>query len=107
MFHTNIIITESIIMDSIKELSANSDANPASLLLNCASEVLFKQSLDSGVIDPSLKKAASNFCPISLTSVISKVFEIVIRKQIVTFLISKGHLNPTQHGESVPACQPC
>ena len=27
-----------------------------------------------------------------------KVFERVIRKQIVTFLISKGHLNPTQHG---------
>ena len=40
----------------------------------------------------------SNDRPISLTSVIIKVFERVICKQIVTFLISKGHLNPTQHG---------
>ena len=85
--------------------------------MNCASElapsllILFKQSLDSGVIDPSSKKAAivpvfksddrtvsSNYRPISLTSVIIYVFERVIRKQIVTFLISNGHLNPTQHG---------
>ena len=65
VFLTNIIINESVIMDSIKELSANSaegpDGIPASLLLNCASElapsllILFKQSLDSGVIDPSHK----------------------------------------------------
>ena len=112
MFLTNIIITESIIIDSIKELSSYSaagpDGIPASLLLNCASElapsllILFKQSIDSGVIDSSLKKAAivpvlksgdrtvpSNYRPISLTSVIIKVFDRVIRKQIVTFLISK------------------
>ena len=97
----------------IKELSSNS---AASLLLNCASElarsllILFKQSLDSGVIDPSFKNAAivpvfksggrivpSNCRTISLTPVIIKVFERVIRKPIVTFLISNGHLNPTQH----------
>ena len=58
-FLTNIIISESLIIDSIKELSSNSAAGPdripASLLLNCASElapslvILFKQSLDSGV----------------------------------------------------------
>ena len=122
-FLTNIIFTESIIIDSIKELSSNSAAGPdgisASLLLNCASElapsllILFKQSLDSGVIDPSLEKAAivpvfnsgdrtvpGNYCycTISLTSVIIRVFERVICKQIVTFLISNGYLNPTQDG---------
>ena len=57
MFLTNIIITESLIIDSIKELSSNSaagpDGIPASLLLNCASELA--PSLDSGVIDPSFK----------------------------------------------------
>ena len=65
VFLTN-IIKESLIIDSIKELSSNSaaglDGIPASLLLNCASEfapsllILFKQSPDSGVIDPSFKK---------------------------------------------------
>ena len=121
VFLTNILITESLIIDSTKELSSNSaagpDGIPASLLLNCASElvpsllILFKQSLDSDVIDPSFKKAAIvpvfksgdrtapiNYRPNSLTSVIIKVFGRVIRKQIYTFLISSGHWNLTQHG---------
>ena len=121
MFLTDINITESIIIDSIRELSSNSaacpDGSPPSLLLNCAHElapsllILFKQSLLSGVIDPSLKKHAiipvftsgdrtvpRNYRPISLTSVIIKVLERIIRKQIVAVLISKGYLNPTHHG---------
>ena len=40
----------------------------------------------------------SNYRPISLTSVIIKVLERIVRKQIVAFLISKGYLNTTQHG---------
>ena len=43
MFLINIIITESIIFNSIMELSSNSaagpDGIPASILLNCASEL--------------------------------------------------------------------
>ena len=68
LFLTDITITESIIIDSIRELSSNSaagpDGIPCSLLLNCAHElapsllILFKQSISSGVIDPSLKRAA-------------------------------------------------
>ena len=99
VFLTNIIITESLFIDSIKELSLNSaagpDGIPASLLLNCASElapsllILFKQSLDSSfkknAIVPVFKSGdrtvPSNYHPISLTSVIIKeVFERVIRK---------------------------
>ena len=121
MFLTDITITESIIIEPIRELSSNSaaglDGIPPSLLLNCAHElalsllILFKLSLLSGVIDPSLKKSCNCSCfklgdrtvpskyhPISLTYVIIKVLERIIRKQIVAFLISKGYLNPTQHG---------
>ena len=121
LFLTDITITESIIIDSIRELSYNSasglDGIPCSLLLNSAHElapsllILFKQSLSSGVIDPSLKRAAivpvfksgdrtapSNYRPISLTSAIIKVLERIILKQIVAFLISKGYMNPTHHG---------
>ena len=88
------------------------DGIPVFLLLKWVSELapslltlLFKRSLDSDVIDPSLKKVAivpvyksgdrtvpTNYRPISLTSVVIKLFEIV------TFLISKRHLDPTQHG---------
>ena len=120
MILTDINITECIIIDSIRELSSNSDAGPEgippSLLLNCAHElapsllILFKQSLLSGVIAPSLERAAivpvfksgdrtvpSNDRHISLTYVIIKVLERIVRNQIVAFLISKGYLNPTQH----------
>ena len=72
MFLTNLIITESLIIDSIKELSSNSaagpDGIPASLFLNCASElapsllILFEQSLDSGVIDPYFKNLQLSLC---------------------------------------------
>ena len=126
-------ITESMIIDSIRELSSNSaagrDSIPPSLMLNCAHEfapsllILFKQTLLSGVIAPSLKRAAiisvfksgdrtvhSNYCPISLTSVIIKVLERIVRKQIVDFLISKGYWNPTTRvglEEDAHACRPC
>ena len=102
---------------SIKEINtAGQDAIPCSLLLNCAHElapsllILFKQSISSGVIDPSLKRAAivpvlklgdrtapSNYRPISLTSVIIKVLERIIRKQIVAFLVSKGYYDSRLH----------
>ena len=72
VFLTNIIITECLIIDSIKELSSNSAAGPDgisdSLLLNYASELapsllnLFKQSFDSVVIDPSFKKLQLTLC---------------------------------------------
>ena len=90
---------------------------PPSLLLNCAHElapsllILFKQSFLSGVISPSLKRAAivsvfksgdrtvpSNCRPISLIYVVIKVLERIVCKQIVAFLISKGYLNAIQNG---------
>ena len=64
-----------------------------------------------GFISASLKRAAitpvfksgtktspSHCRPISLTSTINKVFEHIIRKQVVVFLTRQCHLNNTQHG---------
>ena len=82
----------------MNELSTSSaagpDGIPSLLLVNCATEVtpllliIFTHSLSSGVVPPSLEPAAitpvfksgdrtspSNYHPISLTSVISKVLE--------------------------------
>ena len=118
---TDIEITEQIIIDSIQKLSSTSaagpDGVPPSLLLKCATElapalkVMFSQSLTHGFIPSSLKRAAitpvfksgnktspSNYRPISLTSTIIKVFERIIRKQVVAFMNRQGHLNNTQHG---------
>ena len=115
---TDIEITEQIIIDSIQELSSTSatgpDGVPSSLLLKCAAElapalkVMFSQSLTHGFIPSSLKRAVitpvfksgtkTNYRPISLTSTIIKVFERIIRKQVVAFMNRQGHLNNTQHG---------
>ena len=120
-FLTDITFSDSIIIEAIKELSPNSaggpDGIPASLLIICAEEIvpalkiIFSHSLSSSLILTSFKEAAiipvfksgdkslpSNYRPISLTSVLSKVIEKIIRKQVLTFLSHRGYLNNTQHG---------
>ena len=121
MFLTDIELNEDIIIEAIHELSPNSaagpDCVPSSLLTNCATELapvlllIFSHSLTHGVIPDSWKRAAvipiyksgdktvpSNYRPISLTSVICKVLERIIRKQICSFLDQNGCFNSTQHG---------
>ena len=73
--------------------------------------MLFLQSLESGIIPDCLKRAAivpiyksgdkslpSNYRPISLTPILMKIFERVIRKQVTQFLTERVYLNSTQHG---------
>ena len=118
---TDINVSENVIIDVIKELSPNSaagpDGIPASLLINCAPEIapllkcIFTSSFSKECILPSFKRAAivpifksgdkclpGNYRPISLTSVICKVYERIIRKQVFSFLCDKNFLNDTQHG---------
>ena len=106
---SDIDFSESIIVESIKELSSNSAASPdgfpSSLLINCsdipapALKLMFSQSLTQGIFPSALKRAVivpilksgdksipGNYRPISLTSCISKVFERIIRKQVLAFL---------------------
>ena len=96
LFLTDITLTDSIIIEAIKELFPNSaggpDGIPTSLLINCAEEIapvlkiIFSHSLCSSLIPTSFKEAAiipvfkagdkslpSNYRPIYLTSVLSKV----------------------------------
>ena len=115
------LLTDINFSEAIKELSANSaagpDGLPASLLMNCCAEltpilaIIFKESFTKGVIPMLFKRAAivpifksgdktqaSNYRPISLTSVVCKVFERVIRKQVFSYLSEHNFLNETQHG---------
>ena len=121
LFLTYITLSNSIIIEAIKELSPNSavgpDGIPDSLLINCAVEIapalkiIFSHFLSSSLIPTSFKEAGiipifksgdkslhSNYRPISLTSVLSRVIEKNIRKQVLTFLSHRGYLNNTQHG---------
>ena len=73
-------------------------------------KIIFSHSLSSSQIPTSFKETAiisvfksgdkslpSNYRPISLTSVLSKVILKIIRKQVLTFLSHRGYLNNTQH----------
>lgn len=118
---TDITINEQIIIDAITEISISSAPGPdgiqASLWKNCSKElsvpltILFRLSLDTGFIPDFLKRAAivpifksgnkalpSNYRPISLTPILMKILERIIRKQVTAFLVRNGHLNQTQHG---------
>ena len=119
LYLTDIMLNEDIIIEAIHELSPKSaagpDCIPSSLLVNCVTELapvlLLIFSLSHGVIPKSWKRDAiipiyksgdktvpSIYRPISLTSVICKVLEIIIRKQVFSFLDQKGCLNSSQHG---------
>ena len=91
---------------SLTDIMLNEDIIIAPVLL-----LMFSHSLSHGVIPKSWKRAAiipiykpgdktdpSNYGPISLTSVICKVLERIIRKQVFSFLDQKDCLNRTQHG---------
>ena len=118
---TSINFSEHVIIDDISEISASSAPGPdgiqASFWKKCAIEfavplqMLFIQSLESGIIPDCLKRAAivpiyksgdkllsSNYRPRSLTLILMKIFERVIRKQVTQFLTERGYLNSSQHG---------
>ena len=107
-----------MIIDAISASSApGPDGIQASFWKKCAIElavplqILFIQSLESGIIPECLKRAAivpvfksgdksltSNYRPISLTPILMKIFGRVIRKQVTQFLTERGYLNSSQHG---------
>lgn len=118
---SDITITPAIVTEAIKELKLHSaagpDGVPSSLLKECSRELspvlvkLFRSSISSGEIPQLFKEAAivpifksgdktlaSNYRPISLTSILIKVLERIVRKQVFNFLSSMGKLNDSQHG---------
>ena len=109
------------IEDAIDELSPNSAAGPdqfpAMLLKQCKKTLskplylIWKKSLKTGEIPNILKKAnivpihkgdsrgeAKNYRPVALTSHIIKIFEKVLRNNIVSHMEENNLLNPGQHG---------
>ena len=109
-------ITEAI--DEIDLQSSTSDNDiPAKIIKSCknslskAFTILWKSSFESGsipqwfknqTIAPVYKKDSklipSNYRPISLTSHVIKIFERVIRKNLVKYLEENQLLSKTQHG---------
>ena len=117
----DIQFSESDIEFACQELSCSSapgpDGLPASLLKTCRRElskplyILWRASMDHGVIPPDLllvmvcpvhkggsRAAPKNYRPVALTSHLTKVFERVLRKELVVFLEQHSLLPDSQHG---------
>ena len=117
----DIDITESIVLQKLLELKVNKAPGPDGIhsyvLKACANTlyvpltILYSQSLSSGVLPDEWKQAhvapvfkkgqrnqASNYRPISLTSLVVKILESIIHSELVTFLDGQGILNGEQHG---------
>ena len=118
---TDVDFTCDDVKDAIKEIDINAacspDDIPAKILHKCCDQLaqpiwrIWKNSLESGIIPPDLKmqyispifkkgdKAkAANYRPISLTSHIIKIFERILRKNIILYLETNNIITDTQHG---------
>ncbi|CAL4210788.1 unnamed protein product, partial [Meganyctiphanes norvegica] len=118
---TDIIISESDIESAIKEMDENSSAGPDDIpalfliktkeTISTPLKLVMRKSLDEGMI-PNIYKLANitpihkggaktkpeQYRPVSLTSHIMKVFERVLKKNILLHLIKNNLINQEQHG---------
>ena len=117
----DITISPEVIIEAIKDMPNSAapgpDKVPCVLLKECDSVLapilsrLWKASFDSGqtaaifkrqTIVPLFKKGnrglPSNYRPVSLTSHLCKLFERVVRKELVSFLEEQELITPDQHG---------
>ena len=117
----DIQFTDADILAAIKELTASSaagpDGFPAILLKKCGTALsgplahILRRSLNDGKVPDVCKMAniipihkgksraaAKNYRPVALTSILSKIFEKVIRSHLASFLVENNLFNPTQHG---------
>ena len=118
---SNVIFTEKDIVKAISEISNSSAAGPdlfpALLLKNCRYSLakplclIWQKSLDCGTIPQIMKTAniipihkggnrgaPSNYRPVALTSHLIKIFEKVVRNQLVAYMEEHNLFNPHQHG---------
>ena len=114
-------VTSDDVITDISQTNLNSapgpDGIPSLLLIKCLDElseplsICFNKSLSEGMILDIFKCAAvvpiykgsdrsisANYRPVSLTSVIMKVFEKIARKALVSHLDVNDLMNSTQHG---------
>ena len=115
------IISEEIVFKKLAELNVNKavgvDEVSPHILVNCARtlskplKIIFELSLSSGVcpykwkqanVTPIFKKGSrldpGNYRPVSLTSIVCKTLEKIIRDTIMSHLLVNNLINDRQHG---------
>ena len=120
---SDIVLEEKDFRQAIKDMSASSAPGPDGLKASIFKDyvdqliepimLIWRLSLDSGklpegtalaVITPIYKgggacrSLAASYRPVALTNHLTKIFERVLRKQMVTYLEKHNLMNNTQHG---------
>ncbi len=118
----SIVFTEKEVADLLKELNTNKSPGPDKInprvLQECAHQlsqpltILFRRSLEEGKLPSDWKLASitpvyknkgskhesTNYRTISLTSVVCKVLEKIIRKRILQYMKLNKLFSPDQYG---------
>ena len=120
-FMTDIIVTQQAVMDKLKKLDPNKamgpDKIPPIILKELYKELsipltkIFNKSLNEGyvpsewkiaevtaIFKKGSKKLPSNYRPVSLTSIVCKVLESIIKDQIQNYIEVNNLFSPSQHG---------
>ena len=114
-----LIVTPIMVAMKIRDMKDNKSPGvygiPPKLLLEIVEQIsiplatVFNLSLEEGIIPLEWKEANSiplfkkgsrkkNYRPVSLTSVICKLLERLIKDHLVDFLVKNKLINPSQHG---------
>ena len=113
-----LIVTPTMVAMKVRDMKDNKspgvDWVPPKLLLEIVDEIsiplatVFNLSLEEGIVPLEWKEAniiplfsrnkSENYRPVSLTSVICKLLERLIKDHLVDFLVTNKLINPSQHG---------
>ena len=116
-----LIVTHKMVAKKIRDMKENKspgvDGIPPKLLLEIVEQIsiplatVFNLSIEEGVVPLEWKEAniipvfkkgsrskSENYRPVSLTSVICKLLERLIKEHLVDFLVKNNLINPSQHG---------
>ena len=115
------VVTKEMVLNILKKLNANKSAGPDNisprLLKECRESLaipltmIFNKILQTGIIPAAWKEAnvspiykkgdktnPLNYRPVSLTSVVGKVFETLVRDELVRHATENSIINLQQHG---------
>ena len=116
-----LIVTPKMVAKKIRAMKENKspgvDGIPPKLLLEIVEQIsiplatVFNLSIEEGVVPLEWKEAniiplfkkgsrskSENYRPVSLTSVVCKLLERLIKDHLVDFLVKNNLINPSQHG---------
>ena len=92
--------------DVASKINNMKDSTPLAHLFNISLQGIVPLEWKEANIIPLFKKGSRNksvnYRPVSLTSVICKLLETIIRNHMMDFLINHELINPSQHGFSSP-----